>query len=414
MGWLYVPGMDSRSAPASEDLSSDSRSPLETTTGAWVTSSGKPTLRPLSWRGWKTRPWIRRLSGTISKPSLANRSLEKWISSLPDSRASRGRSQASKKERKTNAGSGPALTESFAIYDRASCGWKTSLGFFGAASTLYLGLWPKWGLMRSGVVSERPTWAPRTRGSASSSSRFAGTAWLTPHGFQGGNGPDGNEFSTAVRKWPSPRSEDSESYGNHPGQQDSLTGVTAEWQTPKGVEGGNRSRGGSRKGELLLGGQATEWPTPRSITGGSETAERKKELGRKNSGGGDLQAEVEKWPTPASRDVKGANSKTHCEKTGTGRKPMDQLPNYVAFSPLARAIEKDGDKSSRPSPASHRRSSSPTLIEQQRNTAGRKRLSPFFVEWLMGWPIGWSGFAPVEMGSWLSSQRLLLLSLVDD
>ena len=26
----------------------------------WVTSSGTPTPRPSSWRGWKTRPWIRR------------------------------------------------------------------------------------------------------------------------------------------------------------------------------------------------------------------------------------------------------------------------------------------------------------------------------------------------------------------
>lgn len=29
----------------------------------WVTSSGKPMRRPRSWRGWRTRPWIARLSG---------------------------------------------------------------------------------------------------------------------------------------------------------------------------------------------------------------------------------------------------------------------------------------------------------------------------------------------------------------
>jgi len=41
------------------------------------------------------------------------------------------------------------------------------------------------------------------------------------------------------------------------------------------------------------------WPTPRTITGGAESAERKKELGRKDAGGGDLQAAVkESWPTP--------------------------------------------------------------------------------------------------------------------
>ena len=32
------------------------------------------------------------------------------------------------------------------------------------------------------------------------------------------------------------------------------------------------------------------WPTPRTITGGAESAERKQELGRTESGGGDLQS----------------------------------------------------------------------------------------------------------------------------
>ncbi len=34
-------------------------------------SNGKPTPQPLSWRGWKTRPWIRLLSGTTLEPSTA-------------------------------------------------------------------------------------------------------------------------------------------------------------------------------------------------------------------------------------------------------------------------------------------------------------------------------------------------------
>ena len=66
---------------------------------------------------------------------------------------------------------------------------------------------------------------------------------------------------------------------------------------------------------------------------------------------------VKQWPTPAARDYKGANSKEHCEVNGTGRKHMDQLPNAVAH----------GDK---PEPSG--------------------QLSPDWVEWLMGWPIGWT------------------------
>jgi hypothetical protein len=42
------------------------------------------------------------------------------------------------------------------------------------------------------------------------------------------------------------------------------------------------------------------WPTPRTPTGGAESGERKQELGRTESGGGDLQAAVHlaSWPTP--------------------------------------------------------------------------------------------------------------------
>lgn len=65
MGWLYVPEL-AESNSACELRPEDA--------SAWcATSSGKPTLRPFSWRGWKTRPWITRLSGTILRPSTAAR-----------------------------------------------------------------------------------------------------------------------------------------------------------------------------------------------------------------------------------------------------------------------------------------------------------------------------------------------------
>jgi hypothetical protein len=46
------------------------------------------------------------------------------------------------------------------------------------------------------------------------------------------------------------------------------------------------------------------WPTPRTPTGGPESAERKQELGRTQSGGGDLQAAALSagWPTPRTTD----------------------------------------------------------------------------------------------------------------
>ena len=79
--------MSSDSAPASAASSSasDSATPEPT---LCALSSGKTVPRPLSWRGWKTRPWHRLLSGMSLEPSTAARGVASWISSLRASHAS--------------------------------------------------------------------------------------------------------------------------------------------------------------------------------------------------------------------------------------------------------------------------------------------------------------------------------------
>ena len=73
MTWLYIPpraltpaGREAcsafRSAPAPEGSTSDLCWPSPDTV-LWVMSSGTPSPRPTSWRGWKTRPWVRLLNG---------------------------------------------------------------------------------------------------------------------------------------------------------------------------------------------------------------------------------------------------------------------------------------------------------------------------------------------------------------
>ena len=102
--WLYIPpemiSPASHSVQELEVSNSDCTSqnpPIE----LFVTSNGKHSLRPLSWLGWKTRPWIRHLSGMTLPPSTAELGATRFMSSLPDIRASRSAFQEGGKAKKT-------------------------------------------------------------------------------------------------------------------------------------------------------------------------------------------------------------------------------------------------------------------------------------------------------------------------
>lgn len=63
MAWLFVPGLvgsNSGSTSPNPDIE------------LWVSLSGKHEQRPLSWREWRTRRWVKLLSGTTLPPSTAD------------------------------------------------------------------------------------------------------------------------------------------------------------------------------------------------------------------------------------------------------------------------------------------------------------------------------------------------------
>jgi len=91
------------------------------------------------------------------------------------------------------------------------------------------------------------------------------------------------------------------------------------------------------------------------------------------------------WPTPAARDCKGANSQAHCESHGTGRKHMDQLANAVAFPHLRFATPQSRDFRT----GQRSRWENPEKTKNLNDQIGGQ-LNPIWVEWLMGWPIGWT------------------------
>ena len=88
------------------------------------------------------------------------------------------------------------------------------------------------------------------------------------------------------------------------------------------------------------------------------------------------QETVRMWPTPTQRDYKGSNSMTHILRPGQ-KNHMGQLANAVKMFPTPRAncgsgMSKHGDGG------------------QDLQTAVGGQLNPAWVEWLMGFPIGWT------------------------
>jgi hypothetical protein len=310
VSWVYVPGT-ADSSSAFELLSGDPFAPC-------VSSNGTLEPQPLSWHGWRRRPWLRLLYGTTCAPSTADRGAAEWILSLPVIPASRFLRLGSDSERTTLDTSGRKSGESSTRPALLSPSSRTSEGTSSWASIESSWTSPPSGSMRSGRFSERATSEHRTAATGSGFSR-GGATW------------------------------------------------DRDDPTPTPDADGN-------------------WPTPRAMTGGPESAERKKELGRTNSGGGDLQAAAISWPTPTAGDSKASGSRNaEGSSANQGVSLTDAIRTGDSSGRRDRSTERPGDEST-------------------------PRLNPLFVEWLMGVPRGWttatvSGCSATELSRWLRLMR---------
>jgi len=254
--WL-IPSALSASAPAMAASISDSKPPasiLALSPEQWPMSNGKPMQRRSFSKGWRTKPWLRRLFGAaILDDSTGWNFVAGLMPCLPASHASPIQRQASAPASQTNAGSGPQLRDLFASLERGLWCSKTCQDSFLPADSLpYSQTWPKWGSMRNGSCYLRPVWVPATSGSGFSS-------WPTVTVAAA----NGNAQTASMP-----------SAGQTGG--DTIAGVAQMWSTPVVPKGGGMHRGNERSTEALLPGQAVQWPTPaardfRSESGGAAT-----------------------------------------------------------------------------------------------------------------------------------------------
>jgi len=80
-----------------------------------------------------------------------------------------------------------------------------------------------------------------------------------------------------------------------------------------------------------------------------------------------------------------------------------QLANQV--SAWATPAASDGNGGHYPSEASRQRGGNSSLNRTLQSLGLPLRLNPDFVDWLMGFPPGWTGCAPLETGRFLSWLR---------
>lgn len=457
--WLYVPGMESSYVPEPEcsaKASGSAASSSESSCGIWLTLSGTLTRRPLSWRGWLNRPWIKLLSGTISQPSMANRLAERWTSSVLASRVSHTPAPASSGDTPTSGATGtetaPSRTssESWPSVVPPWCSSKTSLPGFAAAgfdlsernyadwvtrsktrsfslrkrlaratSASWFSCWPtvrshevgnyqnqKDGTTQPTLTGSVVLW-PTPAANDDNKTPEAHLAMKKRMGERDGTGANRTAITSLnvlTQLWPSPRSEDSESCGNH----------------PEAMDSGSVSRGGERIDEPLLAGQVKAWPLP------MESA----------------------WPTPSARDYKGANHElpthnarplnevakvwatpnaTAATRGGVSQKnkerdwPPKELTDEAKLWPTPNAT--DSESAGGPMQSSLTNATSgryllpaPTLPGHASPKPSGRRLNPAFVCWLMGSPWFWTRAEPINSGaqataSWRSAAQSLLSSL---
>ena len=252
---------------------------------------------------------------------------------------------------------------SFAKFDPVSYSWKIPRFLFQGDLATYSQKWPRWGMMVRGECFRLPPWVQDTGVNA-----FGGLC---------GAGIEAEEESTL---WPT---------------------VTAKGN-------GNRSEYGGKSGDGLdtavkrAGAKSAPWPTP-------QVADAKQSIGQNRDGRQimlihairDRAAISTMWTTPcatnhgsgkngADRDrldyaVERGKTKRHLYPT-VGTKTMGGCSG--SFAKL-----KELEKIGRLTTEERRAMSSHLTGGKEPDTANCGMLNPDWVEWLMGWPFGWTDIA---------------------
>lgn len=404
MTWLYVPGTSSPFAPASEASSSESLLPStlgERAHAASVTWRGKQE-QPRAWsRRWKRGGFIQRLSGLTCSPSTLDAGVDTFISSLAETPAKRTASPESAQDQRECASS---LPKSFASPTSAGLilsSAKTSRGTLTGSLKPSSRHWSDWATALRQEYSVRPR--PEIPCGASDSSSWP-SAKVSRGGYEVQK--DGSLSPTlrgAAELWMAPRAgeneETAESFqarrmrmtpADRMGVNGTLSIQVQQWSAPKasdGEKGGPNQRGS--KGDVPLPGQAVKWESPSvAVTEGSRLSR-----GGERSGEmlltGQAMATSDTWAGPAAQNHKGSSE-------GSSEGSIIRADGKSREDILSYQAEQFFRLPSSPDLQIAGGSMSSTDGPNTNQPSVKRKLNPIFVEALMRWPTGLSGFERQE------------------
>jgi len=396
--WLYVPNLPETScpsAPASEDLSlaSSSLSIIGERLGeASATWRGKEQP-PQAWsRRWKQGGFIRRLSGLTCSPSTLDHGVAQFISSLLETPAKTTASLARAQARMESASlrlRSVALPKSAGLILSSA---RTSRGTQTDNLQPSSQHWKHWATALRQEYSVRPPLATPCDASDCSSWPSATVAQRRVNKSASMNAAERPTLDLVAEMWMAPAvpnggrcTEHAEQVGQtlyHNGKkvQLGLESQAKNWSSPKASDpekAGPNMRGS--KGDVPLPGQAANWHAPRA-----NDAEKRGEVAADPRNG--LVGQSEHWAAPAAQNYKGSSEGSMIRLDGKSREDNLAYQTEQFFRPPlspARPIT-GGAMSSTDSPNSNQ----PSV---------KRKLNPIFVEALMRWPTGLSGFERQEM-----------------
>lgn len=331
--WIHIPLESYHSAPVAEGLKWD------------LDSISQMLAQSVTWRSklmsarfWKNacgkESWMMHLSGQILNPLTANRGVEKWIASLPDIHANHFQSQAKNSAKKTRDISGRRSVASSENANRQFAFWKMSEPIYEWGLNKSTMTFAQWVTKLRAACLQRKKWVRRTNEKDCLS-------WPTIL-VSCGKGVSAKELSSgnprfrldvAVRLWPT------------------ATVMDSAIQTVRPAEKMIR-----KDGRNVL-----------RIPSLAETVLRPQDFPR-------YKQDLEKsWRTPCASD--GEGGLMYPIKNGSPRLKLRDQSVHMTLSPYGHHVP----------------------VNKNNGKESRQTLNPQFTEWLMGWPIGWTDFAPVEM-----------------